>query len=294
MDIPHLKYFVEVAKQKNFTRASETLHVSQPSISKMIKSLEEELNVTLLDRSERQVELTDAGKVVYDQAVKVLQTIEAIPSFVNDIVHVKKGTIKIGFMPTLGVMLFPSVLAGFKKSYPQIDMQMVEFSGKQLEQKVVQGEVDVGITALPICSDKFGTIPLSKEELIVIVDKEHWLAGKESVLLSELKDEPFILFTEEYVLHDVVMKACLQAGFEPHVVYKSSLWDIVGEMVTAQFGISLVPKSVANRFENRVSMVPVTSLPVDWKLALIYNKQKYMSYAVQAFIAFIESRKPEL
>lgn len=94
MDIQHLKYFVEVAKQKNFTKASESLHVSQPSISKMIKSLEVELQVTLLDRSERKVELTDAGKVVYDQALKILQMMEDIHSSVNEVVHVKREPLK--------------------------------------------------------------------------------------------------------------------------------------------------------------------------------------------------------
>ncbi|ETT86722.1 LysR family transcriptional regulator [Viridibacillus sp. FSL R5-0477] len=291
MDIQHLKYFVEVAKQKNFTKASESLHVSQPSISKMIKSLEVELQVTLLDRSERKVELTDAGKVVYDQALKILQMMEDIHSSVNEVVHVKKGTIKMGLMPTLGVMLFPNVLADFKKGYPQIEMQMVEFSGKQLERKVVQGEVDVGITVSPVDSEVFESIPLFKEVLVVIVDRDHWLSERKSVLLSELKEEAFILFTEEYVLHDVVMKACLRSGFEPNLVYKSSLWDIVGEMVAAQFGISVVPKSVANRFKDQVSIVSITSPQIDWELAMIYKKNKYLSYAVREFITYLQEGK---
>lgn len=129
MDIQHLKYFVEVAKQKNFTKASESLHVSQPSISKMIKSLEVELQVTLLDRSERKVELTDAGKIVYDQALKILQMMEDIHSSVNEVVHVKKGTIKMGLMPTLGVMLFPKVLADFKRVIRKLKYKWSNLAG---------------------------------------------------------------------------------------------------------------------------------------------------------------------
>lgn len=168
---------------------------------------------------------------------------------------------------------------------------MVEFSGKQLERKVVQGEVDVGITVSPVDSEVFGFIPLFKEVLVVIVDRDHWLSKRKSVLLSELKEEAFILFTEEYVLHDVVMKACLQSGFEPNLVYKSSLWDIVGEMVAAQFGISVVPKSVANRFKDQVTIVSITSPQVDWELAMIYKKNKYLSYAVREFITYLQEGK---
>ena len=139
MDIQHLKYFVEVAKQRNFTKASQILLVSQPSISKMVKSLEEELKVTLLDRSQREIQLTDAGVIVYEQAVKILQSVEDVYASVNELVQVKKGTVKLGLMPTTGVLLFPNVLAGFKKAYPQIEMKMVEYSAKKLALKVEEG-----------------------------------------------------------------------------------------------------------------------------------------------------------
>ncbi|MFD2682615.1 LysR family transcriptional regulator [Bacillus seohaeanensis] len=291
MDIQHLKYLVEVAKHKNFTKASQSLHVSQPSISKMIKSLEAELQVTLLDRSERKVELTDAGKLVFEQAVKILQMVEDVHSSVNELVHIKKGTINMGLMPTLGVMLFPSVIAGFKKEYPQIDIQMAEASGKLLERKVLEGEVDLGITVLPVHSEMFESIPLLKEELVVIADPEHWLSERKFVSLSDLENEDLILFTEEFVLHDVVKQACLESGIEPNVVNESSLWDIVGEMVVAQFGISIVPLSVANRFKGRVSVVSITSPTVNWELALIYRKNKYLSYATREFIAYIQEGK---
>ena len=163
MDIQHLKYFVEVANQRNFTKASQILLVSQPSISKMIKSLEDELKVTLLDRSERQIKLTDAGVIVYEQAVKILQSVEDVYASVHELVQVKKGTVKLGLMPTTGVLLFPNVLAGFKKEYPQIDIQMVEYNAKQLKLKVEQGEIDLGITVLPTNSELLETIPLLSE-----------------------------------------------------------------------------------------------------------------------------------
>lgn len=290
MDIQHLKYFVEVAKQKNFTKASQVLLVSQPSISKMIKSLEDELKVTLFDRSERKIELTDAGVIVYEQALKILQSVEDIHSSVHELAQVKKGTIKLGLMPTTGVLLFPNVLAGFKKEYPQIDIQMVEYNAKQLKRKVEQGDIDLGITVLPDHSDLFETIPLLSEELVVLVDSEHRLVHKESVRLSHLKKESFILLTEDYHLHDVVNQACLQSGFEPQVAYKSSLWDLIGEMVATRLGISLIPRSMVSRFNSqKVHAISISDPLIEWELVLIYKKNKYLSFAAREFIKYIQS-----
>jgi DNA-binding transcriptional LysR family regulator len=289
MDIQHLKYFVEVAKQKNFTKASRILLVSQPSISKMIKSLEEELKITLLDRSERKIELTDAGVIVYEQALKILQSVEDVYASVNELVQVKKGTVKLGLMPTTGVLLFPNVLAGFKKEYPQIDIQMVEYNAKQLKLKVEQGDIDLGITVKPVNSELFETIPLLSEELVVLVDSGHWLVKRESVRLSDLKNESFILLTEDYALHDVVTQACMQSGFEPTVAYKSSLWDLIGEMVATKLGISLIPRSMVSRFNNKsVHAISISNPLIEWELVLIYKKNKYLSYAARTFIEYIQ------
>ena len=205
MDILHLKYFVEVAIHKNFTKAAQALSVSQPSISKLVKGLEEELQVTLLDRSQRKVELTDTGKVVFEQALKILEMVNDLRSSVSELSNLNKGTIKMGLIPTSGVTLFPNVLAGFKKDYPQIEIQMFEYSGKLLEQKVAQGEVDLGVIILPVDSEMFEIIPLYTEELVVIAYREHWLSTQKSITLADLKNEDIILFAEEYILHDVVI-----------------------------------------------------------------------------------------
>ncbi|WP_071394758.1 LysR family transcriptional regulator [Bacillus tuaregi] len=292
MDIQHLKYFVEVARQKNFTKASQILHVSQPSISKMIKSLEDELKVTLLDRSERKIELTDAGVIVFDQALKILQSLEDVYSSVNELAQVKKGTVKLGLMPTTGVILFPNVLAGFKKEYPQIDIQMVEYNAKQLKTRVEQGDIDLGITVLPVDSERFETVPLLSEELVVLVDSEHWLVKSDSVSLADLKNESFILLTENYALHDVVKQACMQSGFEPIVTYKSSLWDLIGEMVSARLGISLIPRSMVRLINQNVHTISLTSPQIEWQLVLIYKKNKYLSFAAREFIKYIQMHKP--
>ncbi|TGV02190.1 LysR family transcriptional regulator, partial [Mesorhizobium sp. M00.F.Ca.ET.186.01.1.1] len=214
MDIRQLQYFVEVAKQRNFTKAANALHVSQPSISKMMKALEEELGVVLLDRSERKMELTEAGELVYGYATKVLQLMEGMSSSIAEIRNVERGRVKMGMMPTVGSFLLPNVIALFKKQYPGIDIEMKEYSAKLLEVQVEQGSVDLGLTVLPTDAEKFAAVPLVSEDVVAIAHQKHWLAGMDEVNLAQLKDEDFILFTEEYAIHDVVRQACMKSGFE--------------------------------------------------------------------------------
>lgn len=287
MDIRQLQYFVEVVKQKSFTKAAGTLHVSQPSISKMIKALEEELGIVLLDRTERKMELTDGGQLVYEHAVKMLQLIDSLSSSIGEIRGMERGRVKLGMMPTVGSFLLPNVIALFKKRYPGIDIEMKEYSAKLLEVQVEQGSIDAGLTVLPADTDQFTAVPLVAEELVAIAHRDHWLAERESVNLAELKEEAFILFTEEYAIHDVVKKACQLSGFEPKVAYMSSLWDFVGEMVATELGISLVPRSIVRRLNNsELVTVKISKPAIDWQYALIYRKDRYLSHAARAFIAF--------
>ncbi|MDF2679579.1 MAG: LysR family transcriptional regulator [Brevibacillus sp.] len=289
MDIRQLQYFVEVAKQKSFTKAAHTLHVSQPSISKMMKALEEELGVVLLDRAERKMELTDAGELVYDHATKVLQLMDSLSSSIGEVRNMERGRVKMGMMPTVGSFLLPNVIALFKKNYPGIDIEMKEYSAKLLEIHVEQGSIDVGLTVLPADTEKFDVVPLQAEDLVAIVHREHWLAGRASVSLAELREEAFILFTEEYAIHDVVKQACVRSGFEPRVAYMSSLWDFVGELVATQLGISLVPRSIVRRLNNsELRIVDISAPVIDWQYALIYRKDRYLSHAARAFISFAE------
>ncbi|UHA73360.1 LysR family transcriptional regulator [Paenibacillus sp. 481] len=293
MDIKQLHYFAEVAKHKNFTKASQVLFVSQPSISKMIKSLEDELGVTLLDRSEREVILTDTGQLVYEKTLKILQLLEEIPSSVNELVHVQRGKVKMGILPTISALLFPKIVAGFKKTYPMIEIQMVEYTAKQVEMQIEQGNIDFGVTVLPVNTRLYQPVSLLAEELVVIVSAHHWLAGKTSVSLVELQHEPFILFTKEFVLHDIVWQACSQAGFQPKVAHMTSLWDFCCEMVASQLGVSLIPRSMANRLHHlSVHIVSISNPKIAWELALIFPRDKYLSYASRELIAYILANPP--
>src|SRR5699024_8570198 len=139
------------------------------------------------------------------------------------------------------------------------------------------GEIDLGVTVLPVQQDNLAYLPLLNEELVVVSHHQHWLKEERSIALAKLFEEEFIFFTEEYILHDVVMKHCLQQGFNSINVYESALCDIVLKMVAAEFGLYIVPKSVTEHMDDCISITSLSSLQIYRDLALTSHTHKHLS-----------------
>ena len=195
MDIRQLTYFNEVAKYKSFTKASNVLHLSQPTLSKMVRSLEDELDMELIDRSARQIELTEAGEIVYEQGQVILESLDHLSTHLYDLMNLKKGKIKIGIPPLIGFLFFPSIIKKFKTLYPDVQIQLNEYGANKVEEEVGDGKFDLGVVVLPMDEDAFDVVPFVSENHMLFVHHSHPLAGKESVEMKELHDEAFILFS---------------------------------------------------------------------------------------------------
>ncbi|MGD8190440.1 LysR family transcriptional regulator [Brevibacillus ginsengisoli] len=290
MDLRHLSYFLEVAKQKSFTKASETLHVSQPSISKMVKDLETELGVSLIDRSFKQIELTDAGEVVLERAQRIIQSTDLLLDELDDLMNIKRGKISIGLPPMAGARRFPKILGEFNEKYPAITMQLVEMGAKKVESLVEMGEVDIGVVLSSECHQQFESFRFGGNFIVLAVHSNHPLAYRESVSLEELREERFIMFPEDFSLQQLLLDHCEKAGFHPHIVYQSSQWDFICQMVLAKLGIAFLPESITRELKyedlRTVSLTP----SIRWELSLIWRKDKYLSFAAREWIKFAQER----
>ena len=202
MDIRHLQYFLKVAQLKSFTKAAQALYVTQPTISKMVKSIEEELGVVLFNRFGKQVELTDAGQIIFIQAQDIVHSFQHLSSELDNLMNLKKGHIRIGLPPMIGSSFFPKVLGKFREQYPDVTIQLVEDGAKKVEIDVENGVLDIGVVLFPTNGEMFDSFSLVKEKLMLLVHPSHWLADREVVSLSELAHEPFVFFREDFALHD--------------------------------------------------------------------------------------------
>lgn len=290
MDIKQLTYFNEVAKYKSFTKASTVLHLSQPTLSKMVRSLEDELEMELIDRSARQIELTEAGEIVYEQGQVILESLDHLSTHLYDLMNLKRGKIKIGIPPLIGFLFFPSIIKRFKDQYPDIQIQLNEHGANKVEQDVGDGILDLGVVVLPMDEREFDIIPFVSEKLMVFVHSSHPLAQKEAVEMKELKEEAFILFSEDFALHDRIIHECRKAAFQPKIAYESSQWDFISEMIGQNLGISIFPESISKKVnQSVVRSIPIVNPTMPWNLGIITKRGRYVSYGVREFIKMLES-----
>ncbi|MCP3032034.1 LysR family transcriptional regulator [Halobacillus sp. A1] len=290
MDIRHLKYFIEVSKFNSFTRAADHLFISQPTISKMIKNLEEELGVDLFERSRKQLTLTDAGRVILDQAQTIDKAFNNLQTELDDLLGLQKGHIRIGLPPIMDADHFINILGEFHQLYPNITFQLVENGAKKIEEGIREENLDAGITVLPTEEEDFHYFSFMREELRVVVPPTHKLADRKQIRLEELKDEQMILFNKDFALNDRITAACKEAGFLPKVVSESSQWDFIGKMIAAKLGLSILPYSVSELLKEDVRTIKIIKPKIEWDLAIIWRKNHYLSYAAKEWLTFTQER----
>jgi len=292
MELRDLKAFMAVVEHGSFTKAASETFVSQPSLSKSIKKLEENLHVELLNRSTRHVELTDAGNIVYQQGQKIMRSVHDLHILLDDLLNIKTGSIKLGIPPLIGTLFFPEIARKFHQQYPNVHLELVERGAKLVGTLVESGEVDMGIVVLPTDERKFNVQSFVEDQFFVFINDQHPLANQEQILLQELKNETFIIFTEEFSLHDYVIKSCKGAGFTPIIGYKSSQWDLIVELVSSNLGVTLLSYSIAAKQTNRnVKIIPLKNFYMPWRLGVITKKNTYQSYALKQLLKTIRTEK---
>lgn len=290
MDIRHLKYFIEVSRFSSFTRAADHLFVTQPTISKMIKNLESELGVELFDRSRKQLMLTDAGRVILDQAQTIDKAFDNLQTELDDLLGLQKGHIRVGLPPIMDVAHLIGILGEFHQLYPHITFQLLENGTKKIEEDIIKDNLDVGIVVLPTEEEEFNYFSFMTEELRIVVPPTHALASRKQIKLEELREEKFILFNKDFALNDRITGACKEAGFLPQVISESTQWDFIGKMIAADLGISILPHSVSMLLKEDLQTIKVVKPMIEWDLAIIWRKNHYLSYASKEWLKFIQDR----
>ncbi|QRG68693.1 cidABC operon transcriptional activator CidR [Brevibacillus choshinensis] len=293
MDIRHLQYFLEVARHNSFTKAAQSLYITQPTISKMVRNLEEEIGVELFERVGKRVSLTDAGWVLFSQAEVMVKSFENMTVHINELMELKRGRLRIGLPPMVGASFFPRVIGRFCEQYPGIRLELFEAGSNKVEADVGSGVLDCGVILLPAKEDIFDHYSFVNENIMLVVHPSHPLAERSEVAFSELEGERFLLFHEDFALHNRIVDECVRAGFHPHVVYKSSQWDFLSEMVAANIGITLLPETICAELDaERFRIVPLVSPTLKWHLGMIWRKNAYRSFAMREWVRFSEECLP--
>jgi DNA-binding transcriptional LysR family regulator len=246
MQTHQLRYFVAVAEQRHFTHAARDLGVAQPSVSKQIRKLEEELGAPLFHRMKGNVALTPAGEALLPWARRALGDLDAAASEVRELTELRRGRLALGATPSLSTSLLPRALARFHETYPGVELVASEAGSRDLVSALEQGALDLALVILPLRHEVLETTPLFREELVVAVPPEHPLASRRTVAIADLRGVPMVMFREGYDLRSSTFAACRRAGFEPTLAVDGAEMDGVLRMSAAGLGVAIVPSIVVD------------------------------------------------
>ncbi|KGE17765.1 LysR family transcriptional regulator [Paenibacillus wynnii] len=290
MELRQLQYVLQIAAERNFSRAADKLHIAQPSLSQQLSKLEKELGVLLFQRNTSSVELTHAGAKFIEQAQTIIDAVELLRQEMSDISQLRTGRVVVGSMPITGAHLLPHVLPVFKEKYPEVDINLLEDSSMNLEKLTANGQTDLSLLSLPLEIPALTYEILGEERIDLAVPPGHPLASRlltgVRTSLEELKDESFIVLKEGQGFRKMTMELCLNSGFNPRIVFESNNMETVQSLVATGMGVTLVPHFIARA--PRSEFVPVylpLAEPVPTRtLVIAYRRGRYLSKAAEAFI----------
>lgn len=288
MDIRTLRYFVEVVRQQSFTRAAEKLFVTQPTISKMLKNLEDELNCTLLIRDGRRLLLTDTGQVVFERGLAILAEFRQLEAELSDINHLNRGVLRLGIPPMVG-MLMAGPISLFRQRYPGVELEVSEFGGLTVQQAVMNGDLDVAMTALPVEEESgLATLPLFSHPLCVLVPRSGQWTTCESISPEALAEHPLLIYNEDFALSRQLLELFSQHNVKPRIAVRSGQWDFLAAMVQAGVGIAILPEPICQRLDKQtLRWIPLES-DLRWQLGMIWREGVYLSHSAQAWLKCCE------
>ncbi|WHP31069.1 LysR family transcriptional regulator [Trabulsiella odontotermitis] len=284
MDIRTLRYFVEVVRQQSFTRAAEKLFVTQPTISKMLKNLEDELGCTLLIRDGRKLLLTDTGRVVFERGLAILGEFRQLEAELSDINHLHKGVLRLGIPPMVG-MLMAGPISLFRQRYPGVELKIAEFGGLTVQQAVMNGELDVAMTALPVEEENgMATLPLFSHPLCVLAPRYGDWVNIDRVTPEQLAQQSLLIYNEDFALSRQLMQLFTRHNVKPRIAVRSGQWDFLAAMVQAGVGVAILPEPICQRLDKQtLRWIPLES-DLRWQLGMIWREGVYLSHSAQAWL----------
>ncbi len=290
MNLDHLRYFVKLAEIRHYTRAAEQLCISQPSLSHAINQLETELGVPLFERSGRNTTLTRFGEEFLECAQRSLDTLDmGIGSLQRSARG--EGVVRLGFLRTLGVDYIPVLTADFLDADPDCGIQFSFHSGLsgELIDGLLQRKFDLVFCSEPDPSLGLSAVPVTSQELVMIVPKNHPLAGQESVDLADTLQYPAVFFAEGSGLRKVIDRMYDKVGGRPASVIETEEDEVIAGLVSAGFGVAVVPyMDMLQKLD--ISLLKISSPPYSRDFFMIQDDAVFLPPAAQRFRSFVLGR----
>lgn len=288
MELRHLRYFITVAEELNFSKAALKLYTAQPSLSQQIKDLEEDVGVKLLNRTKRKVELTEEGAVFLEQARLTLAQADKAVAMARQVSQAKQQLLRIGFVPVAEMKVFPYVLPNLRVQNPDLKIELLSLNNAEQMRSLKKGELDISFTRNNFHSEEIESKFVLREPLIFILPKDHPLAKYERIPVKALDGIDFIIPAAEQslTLHDIILDFAKTQNIELNIVQKADniLFNI--NSIGMGLGCTILPGYIAPLTMNNTVIRPLdVELPY-LDLYVSYRKNT-SSVAVEKFIELL-------
>ena len=295
LKLKDLRYLVAVADQRHFGRAAVRCFVSQPTLSAQLKKLEQALGVQLIERAPNAVALTQVGEEIVARARRIIEASDEVVTLARSHQDPLGGRLRLALLPTIGPYLLPEVAPVLRKALLRLKLHLYEYQTAPMLEKLHDGELDVGILALPVELEGLEARELYREEFVLAVPERHPLAARERVRVAELRDETLLLLEEGHCLRDQALEVCSRVGVRDSQDFRATSLETLRQMVAAGAGVTLLPELAgrgAYRSGRGVALRPfVRPAPVR-HIGAVWRKTTPRRAAIEAVCALIAQHAP--
>ena len=285
MDFDQLETFLEVARLSSFSRAAEKRFRTQPAISSQIRALEEDVGAKLLDRSGGKVSLTAPGKIFLRYVEDAIEARRNMMTALAEADRVPRGEIIVGANEGTCLHILPEVFAEFKRSYPDVAVNIRRSDYAKILDSVTDNSVDFGVVSLPVKDTRLTIVPIHRDELVVIVPPHHPIADLKSVTIEDASNYPLVLPKSGHT-RDALQALFYERKLKPQVAMELDSSELLKRFVAADVGIGLIARSNVEEDvkANVLTALRLADAHIRRDLALVFRKDKALSRAAKAFI----------
>jgi len=286
MEMAQLEYFSRVVQEKSFSKAADKVFRTQPAVSIAIRRLEEEIGLPLLDRTQKTPVLTEEGKVVYDYAQRILGLRDQVGQAIAEMQSLKRGLIRVGANESTSLYLLPELILKFRERHPEVKVEIFRYVSSRLPREVSERNIDFALMASEPVDRDLEAFPLIKDELILIMSPKHPLAGRPSVKIKDLGNEPFVAHNVKSGSRVKVIEAFARQHTPLNITLELATIETIKRFVQKRVGLAFVPRMcVREELERGVLVsVPVRGLTHTRTLWAAHRRGSNFSPAASAFL----------
>ena len=284
MTLDGLRCFCSIIEVGSFHGAAKRTHRSQPAVSQQIRTLEEEIGNTLIER--KTCSPTPTGQLLYERARHILNETESLARELEDFDEDEAGELRVGTSDTTAMYFLPPIVREFSDAMPKTHLVLINRSTAGIADAVLRGEIDLGIVTLPVGHDSLEEKDLFTEKLVLVAPLRHKFSHRKRVSLSQLSKEPFLLLEAETRTGALLQEHFQQEAFTPKTVLHSGSFEVIKRYVGEGVGLSFLPESVVKENDEGIVALQVPGLP-KVRIGAIWRRGAYCTKAEKAFLELI-------